>query len=108
MIHQELEKTLRAMGLTGCYQGYACLVYAAMLLQEDPTLLELPSKRLYPKVSRLCQITRGSVDQAIRTAIQVCFRRSPDAVSRLCGSDGMPRVQQFLSALANSCSGRQR
>lgn len=108
MIHREVESKLRTLGLTGCYQGYACLVYAAMLVDREPEALEMPSKLIYPEIARLCRLTVGGVDQAIRTAIQVCCRRGGDEVSRMCGTEGTPSVEQFLAGLASYCGGRQR
>lgn len=102
MIHQALEGKLRSMGLTGCYQGYACLVHAALLVHQDPALLEMPTKLLYPQIARLCRLPHGGVDQAIRTAIQVCCRLSAQAVQDLCGTVN-PTVQQFLVGLSAYC-----
>ncbi|HIT32406.1 MAG TPA: sporulation initiation factor Spo0A C-terminal domain-containing protein [Candidatus Enterenecus stercoripullorum] len=108
MIHRNVERKLRRLGLTGCYQGYNCLVYAAILIHQDPSMLELPTKLLYPEVAQRCHLTVNAVDRAIRTAILVCFRRSAPAVSCMCGTTGLPTVQQFLSGLSAYCGGRQR
>ena len=105
MIHSEVEGKLRSFGLTGCYQGYRCLVYAALLVHADPGALEMPSKLIYPEVARLCRIDIGSVDQAIRTAMQVCYRRSAPAVHAMCGTSALPSIQQFVAGLAACCCG---
>ena len=108
MIHREVESKLRTLGLTGCYQGYACLVYAAMLVDREPEALEMPSKLIYPEIARLCRLTVGGVDQAIRTAIQVCCRRGGDEVSRMCGTEGTPSVEQFLADALEEIRTKQR
>ena len=108
MIHREIESKLRTLGLTGCYQGYACLVYALMLASREPEALEMPSKLIYPEIARMCRLTVGGVDQAIRTAIHVCCRRNGEAVSRMCGTTGTPSVERFLSGLFSYCGGKQR
>lgn len=108
MIHRGVEGQLRRLGLTGCYQGYLCLVYGALLVYGDPGLLEMPTKLLYPEVARLVQIQRSGVDQAIRTAIQVCVRRNPEGVAHMCGTDGLPSIPQFLLALAPYCGDNLR
>lgn len=99
---------MRSLGLTGCYQGYSCLIYAALLVHQDPSTLEMPTKLLYPEVARQCHLTPGGVDQAIRTAIQVCCRCDLNRVAHLCGTTCLPTAQQFLTALVDSCIGRQR
>ena len=108
MIHQHVERKLRSLGLTGCYQGYNCLVYAAILVHQDPSMLDLPTKLLYPEVAQRCHLAVNAVDQAIRTAILVCFHRNAPAVSRMCGTAGPPTIQQFLSGLSTYCGGRRR
>lgn len=106
MIHSEVESKLRSFGLTGCYQGYRCLVYAALLVHADPAALEMPSKLIYPEVARLCRIDIGNVDQAIRTAVQVCYRHSAPEVRAMCATSALPSIQQFMAGLAAYCDGR--
>lgn len=99
MIDQPVEDILRSLGLTAGYQGYTCLVYALRMVQRDPHCLELVTKYLYPQISRLCSLTVGGVDSAIRTAMRQCARRCGGEVARLCGVSN-PTIPQFLAALA--------
>ena len=101
MICPELENRLRSMGLTSRYQGYACLVQAVLLIRADPAMLDMPAKLLYPRLARLTGLSAGDVDRAIRTAIQVCCRRTHPQRS----GDELPTVRQFLAALADGSGG---
>lgn len=102
MIDQRVERVLRSLGLSGVYQGYSCLTYAVLLIREDPRRLELVTKRLYPDLARLCGVSVGSVDSAIRTAIGVCCRRCGPKVARMCGVQRRPTVAQFIDGLVRA------
>lgn len=102
MIHRQLEDKLRALGLTAVYQGYFCLIHAALLADEAPERLTLLSKWLYPDVARICGISTGQVDSSLRAAIRRCCRCSGPEVARMCGVEGEPTVTQFIAGLIRS------
>jgi len=99
MIDLRIENKLRSLGLSGVYQGYFCLIYAVLLVKEDPQRLTLLSKWLYPDVARYCSIPVEKVDGALRTAISRCCRSNPGQVALMCGGIQAPSVAQFIEGL---------
>ena len=91
---------MRSFGVSRTYSGYRCLICALELIREDPECLLLPTKGIYPAVARRCGLTVGGVDSALRTAVGVCRRRSPERLARL-GADPEEEltVKQFLRLL---------
>jgi len=109
MIDRKIEDRLRALGLTGVYEGYFCLVHAVQLSEEDPSRLTLPTKWLYPDIAQQCGISVSQVDSALRCAIRKCCRSSAADVARMCAADGEPTVVQFIEGLIASLQeGRER
>ena len=102
MIHRQIEDKLRSLGLTAVYQGYFCLIHAALLAEENPERLTLLSKWLYPDVAKECGISIGRVDSSLRAAIRRCCRCSGTEVARMCGVDGEPTVAWFIQGLVAS------
>ncbi len=99
MVDRHVENKLRSLGLMGNYQGYHCLVYSVHLIQEDPTYLDMATKRLYPEVARCFDMNTGSVDSAMRTAISLCCTRCGAQVTQMCGGKSRPTVTEFLHGL---------
>lgn len=100
MVDLFVENKLRSLGLMGNYQGYHCLVHSIHLIQEDPTYLDMATKRLYPELARTFGMNVGSVDSAMRTAISLCCTRCGPQVSQMCQGAQRPTVAQFLRGLA--------
>lgn len=102
MIDRYVESKLRSLGLMGNYQGYHCLIYSVRLIREDPTYLDMATKRLYPEVARCFGMNIGSVDSAMRTAISLCCTRCGARVAQMCGGKSRPTVADFLRGLVNA------
>jgi hypothetical protein len=85
--------------LTSVYAGYDCLIQAVLLVNEDPSRLDLVTKWVYNDVARVRNMTPSGVDSAIRAAIRVCLRRNEEEVRRVCGVEGTPSVGKFIAAL---------
>ena len=99
MIDLRIENKLRALGLSGVYQGYFCLIHAVLLVKEDPQRLTLLSKWLYPDVARCCGFPVGKVDSALRAAINRCCRSNGAEVARMCDGVHSPTISQFIMGL---------
>ena len=99
MVDLHVENQLRALGLMGNYQGYHCLIYSVLLIRQDPTYLDMATKRLYPEVARWLGTNPGAVDSAMRTAISLCCARCQAQVSQMCGGKDRPTVTEFLHGL---------
>jgi len=101
MIDQRIEDKLRALGLTGVYEGYFCLICAVQLAEEDPSRLTLPTKWLYPDIAQQCGMSVSQVDSTLRSAIRRCCRSNPDGVARMCAANTEPTVVQFIDGLVS-------
>lgn len=107
MIDRRIEDKLRALGLTGVYQGYFCLIYAVQLAEEDSQRLTLPTKWLYPDIARMCGIALSQVDSALRSAIRRCCTTCSGEVARMCGTE-TPTVAGFIAGLMADLQGSER
>lgn len=99
MVDLHVENQLRSLGLMGNYQGYHCLIYSVQLIREDPTYLDMATKRLYPEVARWFGTNTGAVDSAMRTAISLCCTRCGTQVATMCQGNPRPTVAEFLRGL---------
>lgn len=96
----EVELRLRELGLSRRYLGYDYLVYMLCLARRDPSLLEAPTKLLYPAAARRFGTTVSAVDSAVRVAARVCSRRPGAKAPGPGGAGGPPTACAFLRRLA--------
>jgi len=65
---------LRRLRITGKLHGFYYLVYALEEVVPNPTRLQLVTKDLFVEIARCYAVSSGSVERAIRTAIDICWR----------------------------------
>ena len=99
MVDLHVENQLRALGLMGNYQRYHSLINTVHLIPQDPTCLDMATKRLYPEVARWLGTNPGAVDSAMRTAISLCCTRCGAQVAAMCRGNPHPTVTEFLRGL---------
>ena len=98
---------LHRLGVTENYKGYSYAAYAMALCAEQPDLLLVVTKKLYPAVAKRYGTTCGAVERDIRTVVAVAWSRNPALLAQL-GDDLLekrPRCGQFL-AIATNALGR--
>lgn len=93
---------LRRLGVTANYKGYTYTAYALALCAEQPELLVLVTKNLYPAVAKHYQTTWQAVERNIRTVVAVAWARNPALLGQM--SDGLlaerPHCARFLAIAA--------
>jgi len=92
---------LRHLGGTAKYKGHAYLLTALNMVQEDPELLHLVTKRLYPEIARMYNSTSDDVELCIRRLIGVMWRTNQPLMDVLMGypSRKQPSNATFLAAM---------
>lgn len=93
---------LRRLGVTANYKGFAYTAYAMVLCAEQPDLLLLVTKNLYPEVAKRYRTTWQAVERNIRTVSRVVWERNPALLGRMadCTLVEKPRCSQFLAIVA--------
>ena len=93
---------LHRLGVTANYKGYSYTAYALALCTEQPDMLLLVTKCLYPAVAKRYQTTWKAVERDIRTVIGVAWARNPLLLGQIadCPLEERPRCAQFLAMAA--------
>ena len=101
LMEAEIHELLRSLGMTANYKGYFYVASALRMCLEDPDLLHLVTKALYPRVAREYGTTWKAVERSIRTAVSTVWKRAPARLERLarCPLRGKPSASQFLAIL---------
>lgn len=71
----EVSEILHTLGVPAHIKGYHFLRQAIIMVINDPELISLVTKRLYPDVAELNKTTASRVERAIRHAIEVAWDR---------------------------------
>lgn len=90
---------LRRLGITSNYKGFAYTAYAMVLCAEQPDMLLLVTKKLYPEVAKRYGTTWQAVERDIRTVIAVVWERNPALLGQMADGllDEKPRSTRFLA-----------
>lgn len=93
---------LHQLGVTGNYKGCRYTAYAVALCAEEPDLLLLVTKNLYPEVARQYSTTWQAVERDIRTVIGVAWKRNPVLLGEMAGIClwSKPCSAQFLAIVS--------
>ena len=98
------QQILNHLGITSNYIGFRQTLYAVSLVQQEPNLLFLVTKELYPAVAKEYGTTWKAVERNIRSVIAMAWARNPDLLRSLAGydMDEKPKAAQFIAILADS------
>ena len=66
---------LHNMGVPAHIKGYSFLRQSIIMAVEDPQVISLVTKRLYPDIAKMNNTTASRVERAIRHAIEVAWDR---------------------------------
>ena len=93
---------LHRLGVTANYKGYSYAAYALALCTEQPDLLLLVTKNLYPAVAKRYGTTWRAVERNIRTVVAVAWSRNPALLGQLANDllAKRPHCAQFLAIAA--------
>lgn len=81
----QVEAVLRRLKINGTVKGLRYLIYTITETVRDPARTELITKDLYRETARLFQVSPGSVERAIRTAIEISWAEAREEFDRIAG-----------------------
>lgn len=98
----EIYDLLYRLGASANSVSFFHTAYAIRLAVEQPQMLLLVTKWLYPEVARQYHTNWKSVERNIRRLIAVVWREKPELLRELARGplQGKPTPTQFLSILA--------
>ena len=69
------QELLRKLGIWPNLSGYQYLMKGFEMIRMDPDYLQYVTKRLYPDIADVYQMSWPSVERAIRTSLITCWDR---------------------------------
>lgn len=106
-LEQRVTVILHKMGVPAHIKGYGFLRQSIMMSVEDPEVISLVTKRLYPDIAKLNLTTASRVERAIRHAIEVAWDRgNVDVLNEYFGYTinnmrGKPTNSEFIAMIAD-------
>lgn len=110
-VNNDLETRVTAvlhnMGVPAHIKGYGFLRQAIIMAVEDPEIISLVTKRLYPDIARINSTTASRVERAIRHAIEVAWDRgNVDVLNEYFGYTinnmrGKPTNSEFVAMISD-------
>lgn len=99
----DTEAVLRALGATNCLSGFQQVIYMVDRIMEEPTVVSLITKRLYPETAKKFGVSDKSVERSVRTIIRHCWEcgdRELWPIIACRKMDSPPSNAEFLDMLA--------
>ena len=97
------QQILNHLGITSNYIGFRQTVLAVELVRQEPDLIFLVTKGLYPAVAKEYQTSWKAVERNIRSVITMAWNRNPQLIQDLAGysMDEKPTAAQFIAILVD-------
>ena len=98
---------LKKLGVNPAVKGWNYLNEAIQMSIDDPTVMEMITKTMYPTIAKKYGTTPTRVERAMRHAIERAFSIAPaEAISAVFGNSidpmtGKPTNSQFVATLVN-------
>lgn len=94
---------LNSLGVSARYTGFRLAVSAISLALNDPELLKLISKNLYPVLAKRYHTTVKCIERNIRTIIDKAWQNNPSLLSSLAGYTLLdkPKTGQFIEIVVS-------
>lgn len=98
---------LKKLGVNPAIKGWTYLNEAIQMSVDDPTVMEMVTKTMYPTIAKKCGTTPTRVERAIRHAVEQAFSVAPtEAISAVFSNSIDPRRgkatnSQFIATLVN-------
>lgn len=99
---RDAASALRFLGARGNLFGFDYAIYMIGQVMDDPELLTLITKRLYPETGKYFGVTSCSVERNLRTLVHYCWKNSsPEAWQEISGRKMLtyPTNGQFLDMI---------
>ena len=106
-LESKVTSVLHNMGVPAHIKGYGFLRQSIIMAVEDPQVISLVTKRLYPDIAKLNNTTASRVERAIRHAIEVAWDRgNVDVLNEYFGYTinnmrGKPTNSEFVAMISD-------
>ncbi|MBQ3009345.1 MAG: sporulation transcription factor Spo0A [Oscillospiraceae bacterium] len=106
-LESRVTSILHNMGVPAHIKGYNFLRQSIIMATEDPQVISLVTKRLYPDIAKANKTTASRVERAIRHAIEVAWDRgNVDVLNEYFGYTinnmrGKPTNSEFIAMIAD-------
>ena len=106
-LEYEVSEILHTMGVPAHIKGYNLLRQAIMMVINEPEVITLVTKRLYPDLAKQNATTASRVERAIRHAIEVAWDRGNVEVMNdyfgytISNMRGKPTNSEFIAMISD-------
>lgn len=106
-LESRITQVLHNVGVPAHIKGYGFLRQAIMMVVQNPEMISLVTKRLYPDIAKANGTTASRVERAIRHAIEVAWDRGDvDTLNDYFGYTinnmrGKPTNSEFIAMIAD-------
>ena len=107
-LESKVTAVLHNMGVPAHIKGYGFLRQSIIMAVEDPHVISLVTKRLYPDIAKMNNTTASRVERAIRHAIEVAWDRgNVDVLNEYFGYTinnmrGKPTNSEFVAMISDN------
>lgn len=102
-VRVEVERVLRMIGMSGTKKGFWGFYWSVIFALEDPTVLYMVTKDLYPLVAETCCMTQTNLERDMRLLLEWCWNYGDrDTLQKIAGRRLMvkPSVGELVDHLA--------
>lgn len=106
-LEYRVSETLHTMGVPAHIKGYSLLRQGIIMVINDPEVITLVTKRLYPELAKANKTTASRVERAIRHAIEVAWDRGNVEVMNdyfgytISNMRGKPTNSEFIAMISD-------
>ena len=106
-IRREISLLVRNLGIPAHIKGCRYIKYGILMAMEDANSVNYITKSLYPDIAKKCKTTIGSVERAIRHAIDIVWiRGNKQLLGEIFGTfvieqQERPTNSEFIAAVAD-------
>lgn len=95
-----ITKYIREIGIPANLSGYSYIRTAIKLTVQNPEILNMITKWLYPEIAKKHQRTSSSIERSIRYSINVAFNRgNTEMLQKL--FRGIPTNSEFIGLISD-------
>lgn len=106
-VQRQISFLVRNLGVPAHIKGCRYMKYAILMAMEDSNSVNYITKLLYPDIAKKCKTTTGSVERAIRHAIDIIWTKgNQELLGEIFGTFMMegkerPTNSKFIAAVAD-------
>jgi len=97
-----IQKTIRTLGITGCYKGFRQISYAIELAIVQRERLEAVVKEIYMETASYFGCSWSTVERNIRTVVAHAWQVNPDMICKMAGYplEHVPESSEFIEIIS--------